>query len=203
MKRSIAVDGRCSALAAVGAAVAYQAAARERDYRRPADPRRRRPARRPDLRRHRGLQRRHRPAARLDARPPPARRDLPAAPRRPRRGRARFPHGRGARPDRDAAARSARRRALPAAAVRPRRRRVRALPAARRSVGARQLQAGARPLSRRRRRRARWRRSTDAVRLDDRLADAHYLLGLCLREKGRTADALRALRTRRRARARA
>lgn len=33
---------------------------------------------------------------------------------------------------------------------------------------------------------------TQAVRLDDRMADAHYLLGLCLREKGRTLDATRA-----------
>jgi tetratricopeptide (TPR) repeat protein len=33
----------------------------------------------------------------------------------------------------------------------------------------------------------------EAVRLDDRLADAHYLLGMCLREKGRTTDAVRAV----------
>jgi tetratricopeptide (TPR) repeat protein len=33
----------------------------------------------------------------------------------------------------------------------------------------------------------------EAVRLDDRMADAHYLLGICLREKGRTAEALRAI----------
>jgi tetratricopeptide (TPR) repeat protein len=33
----------------------------------------------------------------------------------------------------------------------------------------------------------------EAVRLDDQMADAHYLLGMCLREKGRTAAALRAI----------
>jgi tetratricopeptide (TPR) repeat protein len=33
----------------------------------------------------------------------------------------------------------------------------------------------------------------EAVRLNDRMADAHYLLGMCLREKGRTAEALRAI----------
>jgi tetratricopeptide (TPR) repeat protein len=33
----------------------------------------------------------------------------------------------------------------------------------------------------------------EAVRLDDRMANAHYLLGMCLREKGRTAEALRAI----------
>jgi len=33
----------------------------------------------------------------------------------------------------------------------------------------------------------------DAVRLDDRMADAHYLLGMCLRDKGRNAEALRAI----------
>jgi len=32
-----------------------------------------------------------------------------------------------------------------------------------------------------------------AVRLDDRLADAYYVLGVCLRQKGRRADALKAL----------
>ena len=34
---------------------------------------------------------------------------------------------------------------------------------------------------------------TEAVRLDDRMADAHYLLGMCLRDKGRNAEALRAI----------
>ena len=33
----------------------------------------------------------------------------------------------------------------------------------------------------------------EAVRLDDRMADAHYLIGMCLRDKGRNADALRAI----------
>ena len=32
----------------------------------------------------------------------------------------------------------------------------------------------------------------DAVRLDDRMADAHYLLGMCLRERHRIPDAVRA-----------
>jgi tetratricopeptide (TPR) repeat protein len=32
----------------------------------------------------------------------------------------------------------------------------------------------------------------DALRLDDRMAEAHYLLGVCLREKQRAPDALRA-----------
>jgi tetratricopeptide (TPR) repeat protein len=32
-----------------------------------------------------------------------------------------------------------------------------------------------------------------ALRLDERMADAHYLLGVCLREQGRTAEALRAI----------
>jgi tetratricopeptide (TPR) repeat protein len=34
---------------------------------------------------------------------------------------------------------------------------------------------------------------TEAIRLDDRMADAHYLLGMCLRDKGRNAEALRAI----------
>ena len=34
---------------------------------------------------------------------------------------------------------------------------------------------------------------SDALRLDDRMADAHYLVGLCLRDKGRNAEALRAI----------
>lgn len=34
---------------------------------------------------------------------------------------------------------------------------------------------------------------TEAVRLDDRMADAHYLLGMCLREKHRLPEAVRAL----------
>jgi tetratricopeptide (TPR) repeat protein len=33
----------------------------------------------------------------------------------------------------------------------------------------------------------------DAVRLDDRMADAHYLRGLCLREKRRTTEAVQAI----------
>jgi tetratricopeptide (TPR) repeat protein len=33
----------------------------------------------------------------------------------------------------------------------------------------------------------------EAVRLDDQMADAHYLLGLCLRETGRSPEALRAI----------
>jgi tetratricopeptide (TPR) repeat protein len=33
----------------------------------------------------------------------------------------------------------------------------------------------------------------EAVRLDERMAGAHYLLGMCLRDKGRTAEALRAI----------
>ncbi len=33
----------------------------------------------------------------------------------------------------------------------------------------------------------------EAVRLDDRMADAHYLLGMCLREKRRMPEALRAI----------
>jgi tetratricopeptide (TPR) repeat protein len=32
-----------------------------------------------------------------------------------------------------------------------------------------------------------------AIRLDERMPDAHYLLGVCLREKGETPDALRAI----------
>ena len=85
------------ALAAVGGAAAYQAVA-QRNYSALLTPRRHRAARRPDLQRDRGLQRRHRPAARLDARLPAPRPDLPAPwrPRRSRGGRARFPHRRAA-----------------------------------------------------------------------------------------------------------
>ena len=66
--------------------------------------------------------------------------------------------------------------------VRRRGRRVPALPGARRSRAGRPLQAGPRPLSQRHRPA----RAVDplrrAVALDDRFAEAHYLLGLSLRE---------------------
>ena len=184
----------CALALAAAAAVAYQAAARERDYSALLTRGDTAAARRPDVRRHRSLQRRHRPASRLDARLPAARRDLPAArrARRPRRGRARLPRGRGARPDRHAAARGARRRALPAAALRPRRRRLRRAVRARRPVGARQLQAGARPLSQPRHRRGAGGAERSHPSRRSAWPTRTTSLGLCLREKGRTAEALRA-----------
>jgi tetratricopeptide (TPR) repeat protein len=33
----------------------------------------------------------------------------------------------------------------------------------------------------------------EALRLDDQMADAHYLIGMCMRDKGRNAEALRAI----------
>ncbi len=165
------------------------------ELQRAAHPRRQRPARRPDLQRHRGLQRRDRPAARLDARLPPPRPDLPAPrrPRGPRRGGARLPHRRPARPHRDPAARSARRRPVPVAAVRARRLRP---------TSASSGSTIDRPASSYKLALARYRDGDidgaiaalkDTLRLDERLADAHYLLGVCLREQERLPDALPAL----------
>ena len=86
------------AVTAVGAAVAYQSAAREREYRQLLAQGDAALAAGADLGGHRGLQRRHRSSARLDARPPEAWRNLPAA-RRPRERRRDFRTAVGARPD--------------------------------------------------------------------------------------------------------
>ena len=104
--------------------------------------RRRRAGAGPDLRRHRGVQRRARAQDRLDARLPQARRHLPP-PRRADRGAARPAGGVGARPDRAAAGRAARRRQCRHGTVRTRHRGLPAVHPPRRPIAARPLQAGA------------------------------------------------------------
>ncbi len=71
-------------------------------------------------------------------------------------------------------------------ALRSRRRTLRSLPRARRSLAARLVQAGPRPLPQRRSRPRRASRCSGPSRSTRSLAEAHLLLGLCLRDQGQT-----------------
>ena len=201
MKKALFV-GAALALAAVAVALAYQAAARDRDYRALLARGRHGRPRRPDLRRDRGLQRRHRAASRVDASPPPARRNLPA-PGRARRSRAGLPRRRRARPDRHPTPRGARRRPLRNEAIRPGGRDLRPESAGRRPVGRRRATSWRSPTIAAAISTRRSRRSARRSRLNNRLADASYLLGLCLRDRRRIDRGARGIRKDRCARTRA
>ena len=179
-------DWRLLAVTAVGAAVVYQSAARERDYRQLLAHGDAALAGGQTLCRHRGLQRRHRPAARLDARPPPARRNLPAA-RRPGRRRPRLPRRRRrSTPPPPGRSRSGATPSTSSSATGGDRG-LRSAPAPRRSVGGDSIQASASPTIAT----AIWTRRWPRLRAGRSAWTTSWptpttSLGVCLREKDQT-----------------
>ncbi len=156
---------------------------------------RRRPGRRSDLRSHRGVQRCPGLQAGFDAGPPAARRDLPPARRRgPPRRASRRSRGEYAGPHRAPADRAAGRHQQRDGPVRRGGSALRQLSAARRRRHARAVQAGAGTRAPEGGRSGGRTAASGRSSLDDRFAEAHYLLGVALRETGKPEEAIKSLR---------